>query len=202
MKSQNNYIGDDKFQKMLEHYNCPTPVNVVKMRFIGAICSPNLELRPTDVISSFWPQGQSPRLETKDEADLFFKFFMGLWDECFEKVQQNKIALPVHKFKGKEELKSLCEARFAEIEMGFVEGFWGGCQDLKIPAYIAEIIDSITDVAEIYPILIKKLDNGNEMDEISITVGHSDNMVEKAISFIIENSVLPRIDSLRREVKK
>ena len=146
MKSQNNYIGDDKFQKMLEHYNCPTPVNVVKMRFIGAICSPNLELRPTDVISSFWPQGQSPRLETKDEADLFFKFFMGLWDECFEKVQQNKIALPVHKFKGKEELKSLCEARFAEIEMGFVEGFWGGCQDLKIPAYIAEIIDSITDV--------------------------------------------------------
>ena len=202
MKSQNNYVGDDKFQNMLEHYKCPTPVNVVKMRFIGAICSPNLELRPTDVISSFWPQGQSPRLETKDEADLFFKFFMGLWDECFEKVQQNKISLPVHKFKGKEELKSLCETRFAEIEMGFVEGFWGGCQDLKIPAYIAEIIDSITDVAEIYPLLIKKLDNGAEMDEISITVGHSDNMVEKAISFIIENSVLPRIDSLRREVKK
>ena len=50
--------------------------------------------------------------------------------------------------------------------------------------------------------MIKKLDNGNKIDEIATTVAHSDSMVEKAISFIIENSVLPRIDSLRREVKK
>jgi len=88
MKSQNKYIGDDKFVKMLEHYNCPAPINVVKMRFFGAICSPNMELRPTDVISSFWEEGQTPRLETKDEAELFFKFFMGLWDDCFEKVKK------------------------------------------------------------------------------------------------------------------
>lgn len=202
MKSQNNYIGDDKFQKMLEHYKCPTPLNVVKMRFCGAICSPNLDLRPTDVISSFWPAGQEPRLETKEEADLFFKFFMGLWDDCFAKVQANRVSLPVHKFKGREELKALCEDRFAEIELGYAEGFWGGREDLKIPAYIAEIIDSISDVAGIYRMLIKKLDKGADMEEISTTVGHSDSMVEKAISFIIENSVLPRIESLRREVKK
>lgn len=157
MKSQNNYIGDDKFQKMLEHYKCPTPLNVVKMRFCGAICSPNLDLRPTDVISSFWPAGQEPRLETKEEADLFFKFFMGLWDDCFAKVQANRVSLPVHKFKGREELKALCEDRFAEIELGYAEGFWGGREDLKIPAYIAEIIDSISDVAGIYRMLIKNL---------------------------------------------
>ena len=96
----------------------------------------------------------------------------------------------------------MCEDRFAEIELGYAEGFWGGREDLKIPAYIAEIIDSISDVAGIYRMLIKKLDKGADMEEISTTVGHSDSMVEKAISFIIENSVLPRIDSLRREVKK
>lgn len=112
MKSQNNYIGDDKFQKMLEHYKCPTPLNVVKMRFCGAICSPNLDLRPTDVISSFWPAGQEPRLETKEEADLFFKFFMGLWDDYFAKVQANRVSLPVHKFKGREELKALVRRPF------------------------------------------------------------------------------------------
>lgn len=201
MKSQNKYIGDDKFAKMLSHYNCPTPMNVVKMRFFGAICSPNLELRPTDVITSFWEEGKSPRLETKDEAELFFKFFMGLWDECFEKIKANKVSLPVHSFKGKEELKKLCQCRFEEIEAGFVEGFWGGCQDLKIPAYVAEIIDSISDVGSIYNMLIKKLDNGANVDEIAETVKHSDNMVEKAISFIVENSVLPRIDALKREVK-
>jgi len=61
---ENKYIGDEKMNKLLEHYSCPTPLEIVKMRFIGAICSPNLELRPTDVISSFWPAGQSPRLHT------------------------------------------------------------------------------------------------------------------------------------------
>ena len=94
MKSENKYIGDEGFKKLLEHYNCETPLDVIKMRFAGAICSPNLELRPSDVISSFWPQGHEPRLQTKEEADLFFKFFMGLWDEIFEQVKENKIELP------------------------------------------------------------------------------------------------------------
>ena len=75
MKSENKYIGDDKFIKFLEHYNCPAPLEVVKLRFAGAICSPNSELRPTDVIASFWENNQAPRLETKNEAELFFKFF-------------------------------------------------------------------------------------------------------------------------------
>ena len=61
---------------MLAHYACEAPLDIIKMRFAGAICSPNLKLRPTDVISSFWPEGRAPRLETKNEADLFFKFFM------------------------------------------------------------------------------------------------------------------------------
>ena len=84
---ENKYIGDEKMQKMLEHYKCETPLEVIKMRFAGAICSPNLDLHPADVIASFWPQGQSPRLQTKEEADLFFKFFMGLWDSVFNDVK-------------------------------------------------------------------------------------------------------------------
>ena len=93
MESQNKYIGDESLKKFLGHYGCPTPLPVVKMKFAGAVCSPNLDLRPADVISSFWPAGQAPRLETKNEADLFFKFFMGLWDEVFQKVRENKIKL-------------------------------------------------------------------------------------------------------------
>lgn len=91
MESQNKYIGDESFKKFLGHYGCPTPLPVVKMKFAGAVCSPNLDLRPADVISSFWPAGQAPRLETKNEADLFFKFFMGLWDEVFKKSEKTKL---------------------------------------------------------------------------------------------------------------
>lgn len=200
MQTENKYIGDDKFSKMLEHYNCQTPLEVVKLRFAGAICSPDLELRPTDIISSFWPRGQAPRLETKDEADLFFKFFMGLWDEVFAKVKANKIKLEKVSLKNDAEIRAACERRFAEVELGFVEGFWAGRQDLKIPGFLAEMIDSLTELSGVYNTLAKKLDNSAAISDILEKFAHTDAMVEKAVSFIIENSVLPRIENLRRTV--
>ena len=36
MQSENKYLGDEKFKKFLEHYKCPTPLAVVKMKFAGA----------------------------------------------------------------------------------------------------------------------------------------------------------------------
>lgn len=196
-RNNNKYIGDEKFSKMLEHYGCPAPLAVVKMRFAGAICSPNLELRPTDVISSFWPEGQSPRLETKEEAELFFKFFMGLWDELFEEVKLNQVKISKIKY-SQENLALICSTRVAEIEDGFAEGFWGGHEDLKIPAFLAEVLDSLSDLASVYNKLAKKLDKGTDMSDISRNVEATDKTVEKAIAFIIESSVLPRIDSLQR----
>ncbi len=200
MKSQNEYIGDDRFIKMLEHYHCPTPLYVVKMRFLGAICSPNLELRPSDVISSFWPQGEEPRLETKQEAELFFKFFMGLWDELFEKVRINQVRLESIKTDSRENLKSLCRRRYEEVEAGYVEGFWGGKENLKLQAYIAELIDSLSDLAEVYVNIMQKIDTAENLENIAEAIHHTDRMVEKAIDFIIENTVLPRIEDLRRTV--
>lgn len=194
---ENKYIGDEKMSKMLEHYNCPTPLEIVKMRFIGAICSPNMELRPTDVISSFWPVGQSPRLQTKEEADLFFKFFMGLWDEVFVKVKANKIKLEKLSFKN---LEYYCQRRFSEVEQGFVEGFWGGQTDIKLPAYLAEVIDSLSDLAGVYASLEQKICKGSDKDEVINAINAADAMVEKTIAFLIENSVLPRIESLQRTV--
>ena len=198
MKSENKYIGDDKFKKFLEHYNCPTPLDVVKLRFAGAICSPNTELRPTDVIASLWENNQAPRLETKNEAELFFKFFMGLWDEIFELVSANSVVLP--RIEQTADLIDVCEERFAELEMGFIEGFWGGKDDAKIPAYIAEVVDSLSQLAEVYKSLVNKIhpekDNKNVFDAII----KCDKMAAKSINMLIEHYVLPHIDSLRRTV--
>lgn len=198
MKSENKYIGDDKFKKFLEHYNCPTPLDVVKLRFAGAICSPNTELRPTDVISSLWENNQAPRLETKNEAELFFKFFMGLWDEMFELVSANSIVLP--RIEPTDDLIEVCEGRYNELELGFVEGFWGGKEDVEIPAYIAEVVDSLSQLAEVYKSLVNKIhpekDNKNVFDAII----KCDKMAAKSINMLIEHYVLPHIDSLRRTV--
>ena len=198
MKSENKYIGDDKFKKFLEHYNCPTPLEVIKLRFAGAICSPNEDLRPTDVIASFWQNNLAPRLETKNEAELFFKFFMGLWDEMFELVSANGIVLP--HIKPTDVLIAVCENRFAELELGFVEGFWGGKEDIKVPAYIAEMIDSLTQLAEVYNSLKEKINPEKNNKNIFDAIIKCDKMAAKSVNMLIEHYVLPHIDNLRRTV--
>lgn len=190
----NKYIGDEAFTKMLEHYACPTPLNVIKMRFCGAICSPNLKLRPADVISSFWEEGATPRLTTKAEADLFFKFFMGLWDDVFASVTKNKIK--ISNLDGCD-ITTYCQKRYDEIEQGFVEGFFGGEENLQMPGYLAQIVDSLSELA----LACRKIGNkGEESPAIWNAVKHTDEVIEHSIAFIIENSVLPRIEQLRRQV--
>ncbi len=199
MQSQNEYIGDDNFKKFLGHYSCPTPLNVVKMKFAGAICSPNYNLRPTDVISSFFREGEEPRLETKKEAELFFKFFMGLWDEMFQEVGFNKLKLP--KAEGKKAY-DIAVNRYDEIELGFLEGFWGGMQDLKLPAYIAQIIDQLSELADVYRIVADRAQKGEADDVLIKTIKDTDNMVQKALSFVIENFALPKIKNVAAESMK
>ncbi|MBQ7303360.1 MAG: hypothetical protein IJW75_00375 [Alphaproteobacteria bacterium] len=196
MHSENEYIGDDKFKNFLNHYECPTSLEVIKLKFAGAICSPNLNLRPTDVISSFWEQNKQPRLETKKEAELFFKFFMGLWDCIFEKIRKNKLTLS----KAPKDTCFWAQLRFEEVEFGFLEGFWGGCDDLKVPNYVAQIVDSLSEMADAYAKLAKKTGKGTEQKEIVNALINIDKTVEKTFSFIIENFVLPRIADLERTV--
>lgn len=196
MQSENEYIGDDNFKKFLSHYNCPTPISVVKMKFAGAICSPNNNLRPTDVISSFWEEGQEPRLETKNEAELFFKFFMGLWDEMFAEVGFNQISLEKYDIT---DTKVWALNRYNEIENGFLEGFWGGKEDLKVPSFVADITDKLSELADIYQILAKR----KSQDEVTIkTLKETDKMTLKTISFLIENYGIPKIKQIKENTKR
>ena len=202
MQSENVYIGDDKFQRFLAHYNCPTPIDVAKLKFAGAICSPNPNLRPTDVIASFFPDNAQPRLTTKAEAELFFKFFMGLWDQMFVEIKTNTLELP--KFQGDihdaQSLIELCYNRSDQIECGFVEGFWGGCETLNIPNFAAELISSLSDMAGVYAMLAKKLSQSEKPDDIYPVIVNTDQMVLKTLHFLIEHLVLPHIEQLQRSV--
>ena len=200
MKSENKYIGDDKFIKFLEHYDCKLPLEVLKMRFAGAICSPNLELRPADVINSFWEKGKEPRLQTQKEADLFFKFFMGLWDEMFSLVQFDKIKLSFQPLKSKEDVENYCLIRYNEIENGFIEGFWGGKSDLKIPSFAADLMDSLSELADVYAYIPEKAEKAANFETIKNALAETDKMVEKSFAFVVENLVLPKIEELRRTV--
>lgn len=198
MQSENKYIGDEKFIKFLEHYACPAPLELVKWRFAGSICSPNMELRPTDVISSLWENNQSPRLETKKEAELFFRFFMGLWDEMFEKIADN--SLKFESVKPTDDLIKVCESRYEILEHGFIEGFWGGLDSAKIPAYVADVADSLTALAEAYRTMVKKIQPEKENKAVFDAILRCDKMAEKTIAFLVRNYVIPRINDLKRVV--
>ena len=201
MQNENKYIGDDKFKKFLEHYNCPTELYEVKLKFAGAICSPNASLRPTDVISSLFEENKQPRLETKNEADLFFKFFMGLWDEMFDAVSSNKIKLPKINYKTVDDLRRICNQRSRQIECGFVEGFWGGLDQLDIPDFAGELIASLSDLAEAYYMLAQKISKMTKFDDNIISViANMDKKAEEIVSFLVEHLVLPKIDELRKSV--
>lgn len=202
MQSENEYIGDDKFERFLNHYQCPTELETVKLKFAGAICSPNRHLRPTDVISSLFFEDKQPRLATKNEAELFFKFFMGLWDEMFLVVRTNTLKLSGYKKspENKDDLILFCHNRAKQLEFGFIEGFWGGCQSLNIPAFVAELISSLSDMADIYETLTHKLENNESPQTILSVVKNTDAMVEKTIHFLIEHQVLPNISKLERTV--
>ena len=202
MQSENVYIGDDKFQRFLDHYHCPTPLTTAKLKFAGAICSPNNNLRPTDVISSLFAEEAQPRLETKGEAELFFKFFMGLWDEMFVIVRTNTLKLEPYAGKNSDSdaLKDFCQSRAQSLEMGFVEGFWGGCSSLNIPRFAAELISSLSDLAEVYVTLAQKLEKNESPKDILPVIKNTDTTVEKTLHFLIEHLVLPHISSLERTI--
>lgn len=193
MQSQNEYIGDDNFKKFLTHYDCNTPLGVVKMRFAGAICSPNEDLRPADVISSLWEEGQNPRLETKNEAELFFKFFMGLWDKIFEDIGFNKFKLPFYDY---DNVAEVAAARYDEIEFGFLEGFFGGLENVRVPAYLGEVTDSLSELSKVYEVLYQRAQKGESREVLQKTLKDTDKMVQKAVNFIIENYALPKIKNI------
>ena len=202
MQNENTYIGDDKFQRFLDHYQCPTPLNLVKMKFAGAICSPNANLRPTDVISSLFLEENQPRLVTKGEAELFFKFFMGLWDEMFVIIRTNTLELPEYsgKYDDATAIMEHCRARAIQLEMGFTEGFWGGCSSLNVPQFVAELLSSLSDLAGVYSALALKLEKEEDPKTIFSVIRNTDKMVEKTLHFLIEHFVLPNISKLERTI--
>ena len=204
MASKNKYIGDVSLEKMLEHYNCKAPLHLIKMRFIGGVCSMNDELKPADIIASFWEEGKEPRLETKKEADLFFEFFMGLWFKQFEKVKKNEVKLkPYLKLESVEAIALCLKTRLEEIEFGFIEGFWGGKTDIKMPTFVAELIDSLSDMCKLYEKLLASLkDTATEEEKSAIVsaIKQADSMFNKSVSALIEHVVLPKLASMTEAV--
>ena len=63
--------------------------------------------------------------------------------------------------------------------------------------YLAQIVDSLSEMATLYTKISLK---GEDSQATWDAVKHTDKVVERSIAFIIENSVLPRIEDIKRSV--
>lgn len=154
------YIGDAGVAKFLEKYKSQTPFHVVRMRVLGALASPNKELLPVMVIASFWGEDDFPKFVTKEEAEVFFSTFMGLWHRI-EKMASARTALlsARGKLATPEAAKELLTRRVEELEAGFIEGFWGGQDDMKMPSATAALIDGLGEEADGFHALLQDVEN-------------------------------------------
>ena len=98
-----------------------------------------------------------------------------------------------------DDLAAVCRERFEAVESGFVEGFFGGKDNLKIPAYIAEIVDSLSQVALLYNSLAAKIEKKDNRQNVFDAIIDCDKMAVKSIGFVIENYTLPHIAQLQRK---
>ncbi|MDV7339555.1 hypothetical protein RYZ26_08125 [Terasakiella sp. A23] len=190
-KKLSKYIGDAGVAKFLEQYKSQTPFYVVRMRVCGALASPNKDLLPVMVVASFWEEDKFPRFVTKDEAETFFSTFMGLWRRMEKMAGAGQKVLSARgKISTIEDAKELLMTRVEEIDAGFIEGFWGGQDDMKMPSATAALIDGLSDEAESYNALYQDISewsdySDNMRDALIEEIDERDTVVEDAMKALL-----------------
>jgi hypothetical protein len=59
------HVSDQHIQALLTRYQCPTPMHVLRMRFLGAIASPRMEVSPIQLVTKAWG-GELPEFASEE----------------------------------------------------------------------------------------------------------------------------------------
>jgi hypothetical protein len=86
-----NEVTSQQLQALLTQHACPTPLHILRMRFLGAIASPQLDASPTRVLEQAWG-GSLPEFTSQDDAEEMIQAFVeGLWNQL---VQHRNVSTP------------------------------------------------------------------------------------------------------------
>ncbi len=186
------YPGHAAFKRFLKKYGCPAPIHVVRMRMLGAIASPHPSLMPVQVIQSFWPDDEQPQLETAEEAQAFFAAFTSLWNWCVKhQTGAARKLTPVKNVRTLADIRRYLITRIEEVDGGFVEGFWGGQEDLDMTSTASGIVDVISDGAVTYAEILRTLEPAKTLSAENIRViadqaADTDEVVEMAMGELMK----------------
>ncbi len=135
---------------VLEQYNCPHPLTVVRMRFWGAINSPAARISPMEEIDALWFGKRRP-FETEDEAQAFYDVMIGFWNSLAENRASGKpVAFATRSgLKTIDGLKSAMASRYGELSDCFFRGFIGNLRPrIQLDIGIEHNLDKLSDVID------------------------------------------------------
>ena len=135
---------------VLERYNCPHTLTVVRMRFWGAINSPAARISPIEEFDALW-SGKRRRFENEDEAQAFYDVMIRFWNGLAENRASGKpIAFAMRSgLNTIDGLKSAIASRHAELKDGFFSGFIGNLRSHDpVDSGISGNLDKLSDVID------------------------------------------------------
>lgn len=139
---------DEKTIKaLLAAHACPVPFHEIRTRFLGSIASPGLSVSPFEVLKSLWG-GQLPEFESLDAVnELIGILINGLWNSLTRHQRRSdpfrlvRTSVP----ETRTGLAELALIRRQELD-GFIEGLFGGADELDLPAKASSALDTLGEV--------------------------------------------------------
>lgn len=74
-------VTEQQLQALLTRHACPTPLHVLRMRFLGAIASPQLDISPIKTLERSWGGALPEFTSQKNVEELIQAFVEGLWNQ-------------------------------------------------------------------------------------------------------------------------
>ena len=145
------HVSDQQIQALLTRYQCPTPMHVLRMRFLGAIASPRMEVSPIQLVTQAWG-GELPEFASEADAEELFQALLGGWWNRLSEFQNSRspFRLPRSEVKPKRQaLLELAQTRSQELA-GFVDGLFGSDEEMDMPEKAHEALNVLARIHSMF----------------------------------------------------
>ncbi len=142
---------DKDVQVLLLRLDCPTPLYVIRMLFLGNIASPRLDVSPMAPIAQAWG-GEMPEFASSEEVEeVIGALVNGLWNRMSEhQSSRNPFRLPRFEVPStRQALHDLARQRAQEL-MGFVDGLFGPEAQMHLPQKAHEAVVGLAALHEMF----------------------------------------------------
>lgn len=140
-------LNEKAIRVLLDKHACPVGYHEVRTRLLGAIASPDPDVKPMTVIAGLWG-GALPEFDSIEDAnELLGALGMRLWNElaAHQNPKMPFRAMPVRMEPTAANLANFGMVRGQEAE-GFVEGLFNGEDEASLPERAHEAVMHLGDI--------------------------------------------------------